>query len=76
MTFSAGEATLSEWMGEHARVCWLACANPWGVEETLIREISLPLNLDQNKAHPFHVSLTTRRRQARATARTLGVVLR
>ena len=74
MTFSAGEATLSEWMAGHARVCWLACADPWRVEETLIREISLPLNLDQNRTHAFHMSLATLRRDTKTTARTLSIV--
>ena len=74
MTFSAGEASLSTWMAENARVCWASHPEPWVPEEKLIRTISLPFNLDQNSSHCFHSALSLLRRQARMRARVLPCV--
>ncbi|SDW40305.1 hypothetical protein SAMN05421504_101492 [Amycolatopsis xylanica] len=75
MTFGqAGEAELSGWMSEYARVCWFPCAEPWTVESAVIRGVDLPLNLSQNSAHVFHPRLTEARAQARARARALPVL--
>ena len=74
MTFGAGEQILNEWLDQNARVAWLTCDEPWRVEEELIRSVSLPLNLDQNRNHSFHAGLTGRRRSAKARARELPVV--
>ena len=74
MTFGAGELLLSEWMEQNARVAWLMCAQPWRVEEELIRAVSQPLNLDQNRHHSFHAELTARRRAAKVRAKALPVV--
>ena len=46
----------------------------WRVEEYLIRNFSLPLNLDQNRNHEFHLELSESRRVAKARARELPVV--
>jgi hypothetical protein len=32
LTFAAGEAVLSQWMAEHARVCWTTTNEPWLLE--------------------------------------------
>jgi hypothetical protein len=48
MTFSTGEARLTEWMQQNARVAWHACDQPWVLEEQLIATVDLPLNPDQN----------------------------
>jgi hypothetical protein len=74
MTFAAGERALSDWLGRNARVAWLACHEPWVIEEHLIRNFSLPLNLDQNRNHGFHSELSEIRRAAKARARELPVV--
>lgn len=74
MTFGDGEARLSDWIGANAFVTWLTCPEPWKVEEEAIQALSLPLNLDQNNKHPFHSTLTTKRRLARAQARSLPIV--
>ena len=42
------------------------------LESTLIQTLSLPLNLDQNAAHPFFPKLSALRAQARA--RTLPIL--
>lgn len=76
MTFSEGEQTLSEWMAENAYVTWLVHPEPWTAEEELIRQISLPLNLDQNRHHGFHQVLSAKRAEAKAQARALPVLAR
>ena len=53
MTFGAGERALSDWLERNARVAWLACDEPWRIEKHMIRSVSLPLNLDQNRHHGF-----------------------
>jgi hypothetical protein len=69
MTFGlVGELRLSEWMGEHARVACVAWESPWDVEHYLIANYSLPLNLNQNKMHPYHLALSALRRGARLRA--------
>jgi len=47
---------------------------PWRVEEELIRSVSLPLNLDQNRHHNFHAALSAMRRAAKMRARELPVM--
>jgi hypothetical protein len=74
MTFGAGEWALNDWLERNARVAWLACDEPWRIEEQMIRSVSLPLNLDQNRHHGFHSELSERRRAAKARARELPVV--
>ncbi len=76
LTFSAGEAMLSEWMASHARVCWLPTGYPWRVESELIKRLTLPLNLDQNQHSPFRAALSAARAEQRAAARTLPVLPR
>ena len=57
LTFRDGEQILSHWMCENAFVTWVVRDDPWGVEEELIHQISLPLNLQGNDAHPFYLRL-------------------
>ncbi|MGB8938941.1 MAG: hypothetical protein WCD21_01675 [Streptomyces sp.] len=74
MTFGrTGEATLSAWMAENARVCWIEHAEPWTVESELISRLDLPLNLDQNRHNSFHGRLKDVRAQARQRARALPI---
>ena len=72
MTFSTGEARLSEWMAGNAFVCWWP--EPWVLEQQLVRTVSLPLNLDQNANHSFHTVLSEIRRDARLRAHALPCV--
>lgn len=74
MQFGAGEALLDHWMAEHAFVTWLLHETPWAVEHHLIRARSLPLNLDQNKRHPFNAVLSEMRSAAKQRANALPVV--
>lgn len=59
---SEGEARLSQWMADHARVVWMTSLEPWIVEERLIQGVSLPLNLKGNDTHPFYPRLAAMRR--------------
>ena len=74
MTFLAGEQRLSAWMGENARVAWVARPEPWELEDYLIRNLDVPLNLDGNARNAFHPSLSAIRAAAVARARRLPVM--
>jgi hypothetical protein len=76
LTFAAGENALSQWMAAHARVCWHATPEPWTTERTLISQLTLPLNLDQNRASSFRQQLSELRSHCRARARMLPVLPR
>lgn len=57
------EAWLSEWMVEHARLSFIHTADPWGLEEALVRNgPPLPLNLSMSQ-HPFRKTLSVMRSQ-------------
>jgi hypothetical protein len=68
LTWGPGEDTLSEWMSRNALVTWIEHPEPWVVEEKLIRELTLPLNLQGND-HPFRSVLTRLRTETKAQAR-------
>ena len=60
-----GETRLSEWMREHAFVCWAEHGEPWRIEEELIAgaalgEPRLPLNID-GSSDPFRLELKAKR---------------
>lgn len=76
LTFSSGEDLLSDWMSNHARVCWIEDATPWLLEHTLISQLVLPLDLDQNRHSPFHQGLSALRGAQRAGAKVLPVLPR
>jgi hypothetical protein len=69
----SGEAILSAWMAENAFVTWTEMSAPWVAAHRLIREVDLPLNLDQNGTHPFHGVLSEIRKKLRARADQLPV---
>lgn len=73
LTFGAGEAVLSEWMAKNAFVNWLVHPAPWQLEEQLIAKLCLPLNLDKNDRHPFHIVLSEIRAKARERVRALPI---
>lgn len=76
LTFGGGEAVLSEWMNEHARVCWLVDAQPWLAETRILGDVDLPLNLDQNARSGFHAQLSRARARQREQARNAPVLPR
>lgn len=69
LTFGPGEAQLSRWMADHARVAWACDPAPWILEDHLIATLSLPLNLQGNAHHPFQSTLASIRRDARSRTR-------
>ena len=73
LTFADGEDALSAWMQQNAFVAWIEHPEPWVLEEKLISELSLPLNLDQNRNHAFHGSLSSLRCAAKVAARALPI---
>jgi hypothetical protein len=74
LTFGPGEAAISAWMEQHARVCWTTTNKPWLLETQLIRQISLPLNLDQNTNSQFRADLSAIRAARRSVARKLPIL--
>lgn len=74
MTFAGGEERLSEWLQENAFLTWLVHEEPSSLENQLISELSLPLNLAGNQAHPFHSSLSGVRAEAKRRARELPIL--
>jgi hypothetical protein len=73
LTFAAGERRLSDWMAGNAFVTWAETDQPWLLEGQLIGVLDVPLNLDQNRQHPFHQRLARLRAEARVRARVLPI---
>ena len=71
LTFHSGEKILNAWLEANARVAWQACPAPWQAEHQLIARYSLPLNLDANRNHAFHSTLSALRAAAKMRARSL-----
>ena len=69
MTFAEGEDKISAWMGENAFVTWVVHDEPWRLEDYAIKKLSLPLNLRDNEKHPFHRTLSSKRRHQKRLAR-------
>jgi hypothetical protein len=74
LTLSLGEHALNDWIGENALVCWQTTPAPWEAESTLIGQLNLPLNLDQNRDNPFHRVLERARARTRAQAKALPIL--
>lgn len=69
-----GEARLSAWLEDYARVVWQSHSAPWTLEDKLIRALALPLNLHGNQRHPFHPQLTEVRSTAKRRADSLPIL--
>jgi hypothetical protein len=61
-------------MAANALVSWIEHPTPWDLEPELIRELRPPLNLAENSHHPFCEQLSRVRKEAKARARSLGVL--
>ena len=68
LTFCDGEAVLSRWMAEHARVCWVENERPWELEDLAIASLHLPFNLAGNRRSPFFMHLSALRSAAKVRA--------
>lgn len=74
MTFThLGEQWLDAWMDQNALVCWLEHPEPWLLEHDLMLEHSFPLNIHDNRHHPFCGMLSQIRQAAKQQARNLAI---
>ena len=74
MTFTHnGEQWLDAWMEKNAYVFWVEQENPWELEEDLLSALSLPLNIQGNRSHPFVKKLNRLRKEAIHNARELPI---
>ncbi|MHA2330034.1 MAG: GIY-YIG nuclease family protein [Candidatus Hodarchaeales archaeon] len=69
-----GEEILSNWMGNNAFISWVEHNAPWEIESQLLHSLSLPLNLQDNRSHPFAPTLTAIRLKCRHMAEALPIV--
>ena len=67
----AGEAKLSDWMAANLAFVWSEHEEPWSVEQTLLAQITFPLNIQHNRHQPFAVVLSRLRSAAKAAAESL-----
>lgn len=69
MTFThLGEQWLDAWMEANAFVTWTEHPEPWTVEAGVFARLSLPLNLQDNRHHPFQARLSAMRVEAKRRA--------
>lgn len=74
MTFThMGEQWLDDWMDANALVCWVEHDEPWLLEHQLLQDYSLPLNIQDNRHHPFCSSLSAMRSEAKRLAKEMPV---
>lgn len=74
MTFThLGELWLDEWMNDNAFVCWVTNHEPWKIEKQIIADVSLPLNIQDNKHHKFSPYLSELRKEAKKIARDMPI---
>lgn len=74
MTFThLGEQWLDAWMTQNAHVCWVEHPEPWLLEHELLLEHSFPLNIQDNRHHPFCRPLSQIRQAAKEQARELAI---
>lgn len=74
MTFThLGEQWLDAWMAENAFVCWIEHPEPWLLEHELLLGHPLPLNIQDNRHHPFCSTLSKIRQAAKQQARELAI---
>jgi hypothetical protein len=65
LTFGSGEDRLSNWMAANAFVTWIEHPESWQIEGDAIEQFRPPLNLRDNRAHPFYRTLSALRQQVR-----------
>lgn len=66
--FGEGESVLSTWMAKNAFVTWVMQEEPWIFEDKIINQLNLPLNLQGNRSHPFHSTLSRIRKECKDAA--------
>ena len=74
MTFTHnGEQWLDNWLESNAFVCWVENSNPREIEDKLFQTLSLPLNIQGNRHHPFSSDLNSLRKEAILRAKELPI---
>ena len=74
MTFTHnGEQWLDNWLESNAFVCWVENSNPREIEDKLFQTLSLPLNIQGNRHHPFSSDLNSLRKKAILRAKELPI---
>ncbi|BBY84416.1 GIY-YIG nuclease family protein [Mycolicibacterium tokaiense] len=73
-TFTADEATLTQWMAENAAVSWVLHPEPWYLEAKLLGALELPLNFQGNERNAFAPELRRRRKAAAVKAGKMRVL--
>ena len=74
MTFTHnGEQWLDNWLESNAFVCWVKNSNPREIEDKLFQTLSLPLNIQGNRHHPFSSDLNSLRKKAILRAKELPI---
>lgn len=68
-----GEQWLDCWLDENALLYWKTVDQPWLLEEKIIAQVSCPLNLRGNDAHPFNKALKELRSAAIVEARSIPI---
>lgn len=63
-----GEARLTRWLSEYARIAWAVDPTPWVAEDELLASATLALNVD-GRSDDFAKELKSRRAEARRAAR-------
>jgi hypothetical protein len=61
---------LSAWQADNLSVTWCERPEPWSIEDEVIATMQPPLNLAQNRGHPFHATMSLARERFRERART------
>ena len=69
-----GEQWLDLWMQENAFVTWIENEEPWDLENKLLNSLSIPLNIQGNKHHPYASLLAQIRSLAIVQAEAADVV--
>ena len=68
-----GEQWLDMWLNENALVCWTVHPEPWHLEHELLDAYTLPLNIQDDRSHPFCASFSEARRAAKELARKMAI---
>jgi len=68
-----GEQWIDRWMEANAFVTWVTHSAPWEVEAGLFKNLSLPLNIQDNDHHPFAKQLSNLRKEAKKNAEGMPI---
>jgi hypothetical protein len=64
----AAQAELERWQSLHLQVSWSVTQKPWLVKPGVAKATSAPLNLAEDRNHPYHWLLSEARQRLRSAA--------